>query len=200
MEPTEKKPLPAPLSLFLCFAKIGLFTFGGGLAMLSFIERECAEKRGWITHDEMLEMTVLSEATPGPIAVNAATYVGWRRAGFWGAVCATAGVVLPSVAVILLIAAFLDGFLEIAWVRNAFRGIKLAVGLLIVDAGARLLKKVPKQPTELLLTVLCFAAMLTADVLMWNVSALSLLLLSAVLSAAVFWFRRLGAKRKGDPT
>ena len=144
MDQTRKQTrLPLPLELFLSFAKIGLFTFGGGLAMLSLIERTCVEKKKWITHDEMLELTVLSEATPGSIAVNGATYVGYRQKGVWGAVCATVGVVLPSFAVILLIALFLDHFLSIVWVANAFKGIKAAVGLLILDAGIRMLKKMP---------------------------------------------------------
>ena len=199
MADKEKRALPLPLSLFLCFAKIGLFTFGGGLAMLSLIERECVEKRRWITHDEMLEMTVLSEATPGPIAVNAATYVGWRKAGFWGAACATVGVVLPSVAVILLLAAFLDGFLEIVWVKNAFRGVKAAVGLLIADAGIRLLKKIPKKPFDLFLVSGCFAAVLIADIFAWSISSLTVMLTAAALSAAVFLTRSLaGRKKEGE--
>ena len=111
------------LALFLTFAKIGLFTFGGGYAMIFMIENVCVEKKQWITHDEMMEITVIAESTPGPIAINAATYVGYKRGGIWGSVWATIGVVLPSFVIIYLISSVLDNFLEIVWIANAFRGI-----------------------------------------------------------------------------
>ena len=194
MEKESKKALPLPLALFARFAKIGLFTFGGGYAMLSLIERECAEKKKWITHDEMLELTVLAEATPGSIAVNGATYVGYRQAGVLGAVCATLGVVLPSFAVILLIAAFFNDFLAVKWVASAFKGVKLAVGLLIVDAGARMLKKTPKK--ALPLTGCAFAAMLLINVFAWNFSSLWLLLIAGAASALAYGVKALAEKRK----
>lgn len=92
------------LDLFLTFAKIGLFTFGGGYAMISLIDRSCVEKKRWISHDEMMDITVLAESTPGPIAINCATYVGYKQKGLAGAVAATVGMVLPSFCIILLIA------------------------------------------------------------------------------------------------
>ena len=198
MAQESKKQMPMPVSLFWQFAKIGLFTFGGGLAMLSLIERACVEKKQWITHDEMLEMTVLAEATPGPIAVNAATYVGYKKKGFLGAVCATFGVVLPSFLVILAISVFFDRFLEIVWVRHAFCGIKIAVALLITDAGVRLMRKLPKKPLPLLLAGGCFAAMLLTDIFAWNVSSLTLMLAAGAVSAAVFAVRSLKEKRGGE--
>jgi chromate transporter len=129
------------LQLFLVFFKIGAFTFGGGYAMLSIITDNCVERKGWITHDEMMDITVIAETTPGPVAINCATFVGHKRAGFWGAVCATLGVVLPSFLVIYAISMFLEGFLEITLIANAFKGIKIAVGFLILQAGLKLQKQ-----------------------------------------------------------
>lgn len=119
--------------LFLTFAKIGLFTFGGGYAMISLIENSCVEKKGWITHDEMMNVTVIAESTPGPIAINCATFVGYKQKGLIGAIAATIGMVLPSFCIIFLISMFLDNFLEIAWIAHAFVGIKIAVGNLRHD-------------------------------------------------------------------
>ena len=122
------------MELFFTFVKIGLFTFGGGYAMISMIENNCVEKKAWITHDEMMDVTVIAESTPGPIAINCATFTGYKKAGFLGALVATLGIVVPSFIVIFLISMFLDNFLEITIVANAFKGIKVGVGLLIIDA------------------------------------------------------------------
>ena len=98
------------LELFLTFAKIGLFTFGGGYAMISIIENKCVEEKKWITHDEMMNMTVIAESTPGPIAINCATYTGYKKAGFIGALVATLGMTLPSFILIFFISMFFDNF------------------------------------------------------------------------------------------
>ena len=94
------------LKLFLTFFEIGLFTFGGGYAMISLIENNCVEKKKWITHDEMMNITVIAESTPGPIAINCATYVGLKKGGFLGALLATLGVVVPSFIIIFLISMY----------------------------------------------------------------------------------------------
>ena len=127
--------------LFLTFAKIGLFTFGGGYAMIPLIRNACVEKKRWITHDEMMNVTVIAESTPGPIAINCATFVGYRQKGVAGAAAATAGIVLPSFCIIFLISMFLDHFLEITWIAHAFMGIRAAVGILIVDAAVKCFRK-----------------------------------------------------------
>ncbi len=129
------------LDLFLTFAKVGLFTFGGGYAMLALIENTCVEKKQWITHDEMMNITVVAESTPGPIAINCATYVGYKQKGFAGALIATIGMILPSFCIIFAISKFLDHFLEITWIAHAFQGIKIAVGILILDAAIKMLQK-----------------------------------------------------------
>ena len=122
------------LELFLTFAKIGLFTFGGGYAMISLIEDICVEQKKWITHEEMVNVTIVAESTPGPIAINCATYVGYRQKGFLGSMVTTLGIVLPSFVIIYIISMFLDNFLEITVIASAFKGIKLAVGLLILNS------------------------------------------------------------------
>ena len=129
------------LELFLSFAKIGLFTFGGGYAMIALIEDECVEKKKWITQDEMMDITVIAESTPGPIAINCATFTGYRQAGLSGALAATLGMVMPSFLVIYLISMFMDSFLDIPIIAAAFRGIKVCVGILIVDAAMGMIRK-----------------------------------------------------------
>lgn len=133
------------MELFFTFVKIGLFTFGGGYAMISMIENNCVEKKAWITHDEMMDVTVIAESTPGPIAINCATFTGYKKAGFLGALAATLGIVVPSFIVIFLISMFLDNFLEITIVANAFKGIKVGVGLLILDAAITMINKMQKR-------------------------------------------------------
>lgn len=133
------------LDLFLTFAKIGLFTFGGGYAMISMIENACVENKQWITHDDMMNVTVIAESTPGPIAINCATFVGYRQKGVAGALIATLGMVLPSFVIIYLISMFLDNFLEITLIANAFQGIKIAVGILILDAAITMIKKITQE-------------------------------------------------------
>ena len=98
------------LDLFLTFAQIGLFTFGGGYAMISLIENACVERKHWITHDDMMNITVIAESTPGPIAVNCATFVGYRQNGLFGALAATLGLILPSFVIIYAVSVFLDSF------------------------------------------------------------------------------------------
>ena len=126
--------MPLLLDLFLTFAKIGAFTFGGGYAMLSVISENCVDKKKWITADDMMNITVIAETTPGPISVNCATFTGYRTAGVLGAICATVGLVLPSFVIIYLISLFLDSVLEISFVAYAFTGVKIGVGLLVLHA------------------------------------------------------------------
>ena len=130
--------------LFLTFAKVGLFTFGGGYAMISIIENACVEQKKWITHDEMMNITVIAESTPGPIAINSATFVGYRTAGVLGSACATLGVVLPSVVIILLISGILREFQHIKAVQYAFNGIRAGVLALLVKSLWNMYKKSPK--------------------------------------------------------
>ncbi len=178
------------LDLFLTFARIGLFTFGGGYAMISLIERSCVEKKHWITHDEMMNVTVIAESTPGPIAINCATFVGYRQKGLPGAIAATAGMVLPSFCIIFLIAMFLDNFMEIPWIAHAFSGIKIAVGILILDAAIKMIGKMQKKPIPLSIMLCAFLAMLLIDSFALRISSITLMLAAAGVSIAVYLAKR----------
>ena len=179
--------------LFLSFAKIGAFTFGGGYAMLSLIEDHCVEKRQWITHDEMMNVTVIAESTPGPISINCATYVGYKQAGLPGAVLATLGVVLPSFIIIFIISKFLDRFLDVPIIAHAFQGIRLAVGLLILNAGIKMLKKTEKKLLPMSILLGSFLVLLLGDLLALDFSSIALMLIAAAISMCAF----LLAKRRG---
>ena len=174
------------LDLFLTFAKIGLFTFGGGYAMISMIENNCVERKRWITHDEMMNVTVIAESTPGPIAINCATFTGYKKAGFIGALVATLGMVVPSFVVIYLISMFLDNFLELTIIANAFRGIKIAVGILILDAAITMIKKMHKRKLPRVIMVCSCIVMLCINIFAWDVSSISLMLVAAVVSLTIF--------------
>ena len=186
------------LTLFLTFAKIGLFTFGGGYAMISIIENICVEQRKWITHDEMMDVTVIAESTPGPSAINCATYVGYRRKGVWGAIAATFGVVLPSFIIIYLISVFLSNFLEITWIANAFKGIRIAVGILILDAGLKMFMKMKKKTVPCVIMGCSFTAMLLISAFSWSFSSVFLMLIAAVVSLAIFMIRGTPSEKGGE--
>lgn len=181
------------LDLFLTFAKAGLFTFGGGYAMISVIEHACVEKKQWITHDDMMNVTVIAESTPGPIAINCATFVGYRQKGIAGAAAATIGMVLPSFVIIFLISRFLDNFLEITLIANAFQGIKIAVGILILDAAVTMIGKLPKKPVPRIIMLCSFAAMLLINIFSWSFSSIGLMLAAAAVSLVLLLIQ-------GDPT
>ena len=171
--------------LLLTFLKIGLFTFGGGYAMISMIGDSCVEKKKWITQDDMMNITIIAESTPGPIAINCATFVGYQQAGFAGALTATLGIVLPSFLIIYAISMFFDHFLEITVIANAFRGIRIAVGFLILDAGLTMKKKLPRKLLPQAILGGSFAAMLLIGIFSWNFSSISLMLLAAAVRLAV---------------
>ena len=174
------------LELFLTFARIGLFTFGGGYAMIPLIEDICVEKKKWITHDEMMNLAVIAESTPGPIAINCATFVGFRQGGLTGAAAATVGMTVPSFCIIFLISMFLDDFLTITWIAHAFMGIKIAVGILIVDAAVKMIRKMKKKPVPLAFLICAFLAMLVIDIFALRISSITLMLTAGVISLAIF--------------
>ena len=172
--------------LFLILAKIGLFTFGGGYAMLSLIENNCVEKKKWITHDEMMNVTVIAESTPGPIAINCATFVGFKQAGLLGALIATFGMVFPSFVIIYTVSMFLDNFLEITLIANAFKGIKVAVGILVLDAAITMIRKMHRRVLPKVIMLCSFAAMLLINIFAWDFSSIALMLVAAAISLAIF--------------
>jgi len=181
------------LDLFLVFAKIGLFTFGGGYAMISLIEDACVKRKKWITHEEMMDITVIAESTPGPIAINAATFVGHKQAGIPGSVVATVGIVLPSFLVIFLISSVLDSFLEITWIAHAFKGIKIGVGLIILRVAINMVKKMKPQPMPRIIAGCAFVVILAVNFLALKFSSITLMILAGAVSLGIF----LAKSRKG---
>lgn len=178
--------MPILLQLFLTFAKIGAFTFGGGYAMLSIISENCVEKKKWISADDMMNITVIAETTPGPVSVNCATFTGYRTAGIAGAVAATVGLVMPSFFVIFLISLFLDNLLEITLIAYAFTGIKIGVGFLVLDAALGMMKKLSKDlKNQVFLWGAC-AVMLLTDILAINFSTITMMVICAVISLALY--------------
>ena len=149
--------------LFLTFLKIGAFTFGGGYAMIPLIQREVVEKNKWLTDEDILEIVAIAESTPGPIAVNAATFVGYKAAGFFGAFFCTLGVVLPSFLIILAISFVLEAFQGLKAVQYAFNGIRAGVVALILKALITMYKKCPKGPVSYIVMAASFVAVAVFD-------------------------------------
>lgn len=182
--------MPILLDLFLTFAKVGAFTFGGGYAMLSVISDACVDKKKWITADDMMNITVIAETTPGPVSVNCATFTGYRTKGVAGAIAATAGLVTPSFIVIYLISLFLDRFLEYPIVANAFTGIKIGVGFLVLEAALGMMKKLEKDSlTKIFLWGACGIILLT-DMLAINFSTITMMVMCAGFSLAIYVARK----------
>ena len=154
--------------------------------MISLIEHTCVDQKAWITHDDMMNVTVIAESTPGPIAINCATFVGYRQKGFVGALVATLGMTLPSFCMIYLISMFLDDFLDIVWIANAFEGIKIAVGLLILDVALTMLKKARKKRITDVIMMCSFGAMLSIDLFALHFSTIALLLVAGIVSLILF--------------
>ena len=173
-------------SLMLTFMKIGAFTFGGGYALISAMRNECVDKKKWITGEEFANIAAISETTPGPIAINCATFTGYRQAGVSGAAVATLGIVLPSFAIIFLVSMFLDNMLEIAVIANAFKGVRIGVGVLILTVAVKMLRNMPKKALPVLITIFAFVASLLINLLGLNFSGIYLVLISGAVGYLAF--------------
>ncbi|HBG32307.1 MAG: chromate transporter [Tenericutes bacterium GWD2_38_27] len=164
------------LELFWTFFKIGAMTFGGGLAMMPIMRREVVEKEHWVDDDDIIQILVISETTPGVFAVNAATFIGYKIAGFWGSVVATLGVVVPSFIIISIISLFIVQFKELTLVSYAFYGIQAGVSILILRAAMKLSKKVH---FNIFATAIFAASIVVA--LFTGISVIYILIVSAIL-------------------
>ena len=184
------------LKLFLVLFKIGLFTFGGGYAMISLLENEFVAKRKWLESDEFLNVVAIAESTPGPVAINAATYVGYKLAGFWGSLSATVAVALPSFAIIFLISLFFDAFLSLKYVAYAFDGIQVCVIFLILNAGVKMLLKLERNVWNILITSAVIAAMITLSVLSIAFSSVWYILITAGLALLLYLISYFNARRR----
>ena len=184
--------MPLLLDLFCAFFRIGLFTFGGGYAMLPLLQREIVEKKHWATEEELLDYFAVGQCTPGIIAVNTATFVGFKEKKLSGAVFATLGIVSPSLVIITVIAALLSNFSHIAAVQNAFAGIRVAVCVLILNSIVKLWKKSVVDK----LTLGVFIAVFLGSVLLSHVSPVVFIVAAAVLGIVVRVWLRTGKEGK----
>ena len=177
------------LDLFLIFFKLGLFTFGGGYAMIPTIKEIIIEKKKWITEDELLDIIAISESTPGPIAVNLATYIGYTKKGVLGSVISTLGVTLPSLIIIYLISLFFKQFMEFTYVLYAFKGIKCVVAVLIIFAGIDMLKKIKKSIFNYVVFVIIFLLMILFE-LFGGISSIFLILIGGIIGIMITAFSK----------
>ncbi|MCR5491051.1 MAG: chromate transporter [Bacilli bacterium] len=168
------------LKLFLVFFKIGLFTFGGGYAMIPLIKEEIVEKRQWISNDELIEIIAIAESTPGPIAINVATYIGYKNKKILGSVFSTLGVVLPSLIIIIALSYIYNAFIENQYVQYAFVGIKCAVAILILKAGIDMIIKAEKKLFFILLFLFSAAMMICIELFSWPISSIFLILFGGI--------------------
>ena len=172
--------------LFWTFFKIGLFTFGGGYAMIATVKEAVVDKKKWLDEEEFLQIIAIAESTPGPIAINMATYVGYKKKGVRGSAMATAGVVLPSLLIIFTISLFLEAFMANKYVAYAFAGIRCAVAFLILRAGFNLLSKAGKKLPSMVTFGAVFAALLVLEWFAVSVSAIWWILGGGLLGIAVY--------------
>ena len=169
------------LQLFIDYFKIGLFTFGGGLSMISLIQKTFVEKRKFITDDELLSITAIAESTPGVIAVNTATYIGYKVAGFFGSFFSTIGVVLPSFIIILIISYFYDAFIEIKLIQYLISGLAVGVTYLLFRAGFKVYKTYEKNWLGYIIIALSFVAILSFKIFNINFSSIYIILIGGAL-------------------
>ena len=181
-------------TLFFTFFKIGLFTFGGGYAMIALLEEEFIQRRRWLDKDEFLDMTAIAESTPGPVAINSATYLGYKLAGVPGAATATVAVCLPSFLIIYAISLFFEQFTQLTVIANAFKGIQVCVIYLIFSAGVRMLKALDKSPFATGVLAAVMLVMVGLSLAGASVSSILLILLSGAAGVAA-WL--IGRRKEG---
>ena len=190
MKLSVAEKLKESLKMFLVFFKIGLFSFGGGYAMLAMIEHEVVDKRSWLTHGELLDIFAIAESTPGAISINIATFIGTKRAGVLGGCITTLGVVLPAFLVILALSYILDLVRDNKWVNALFTGVRVGVVVLIIHAALKFLKEMKKKVLTVLLAVamFCLAAFADINVIYLMLGSIGISIVAVAL--AHFWARR----------
>ena len=184
-------------NLFLTMLKIGLFTFGGGYAMIALLENEFVSKKEWIEKDEFLDMVAIAESTPGPIAINAATYIGYKLLGFLGSLTATVAICIPSFIIIYAISLFFDAFLSLTLVAYAFRGIQVCVIWLILSAGLKMLKQMRRTVFNILVLSTVILCMVAFSVFSVSFSTIFYILISGGIGLFMYLIG-LFRKRKED--
>ena len=184
------------LSMFLTMFKIGLFTFGGGYAMIALLENEFVEKKKYLPKEEFLDMVAIAESTPGPIAINSATYLGYKRLGVLGSLSATVGVVLPSFIIIFVISLFFDAFLSLKPVEYAFRGIQVCVVYLIFSAGWKMLKSVKKTVFSITIVSAVFLCMVVLSLFAVKLSTILYILICGCVGLFVYLLNTMKKKKE----
>ena len=184
------------LSLFLTMLKIGLFTFGGGYAMIALLENEFVEKKKWLNKDEFLDVAAIAESTPGPIAINAATYIGYKNSGVIGSMIATLGICIPSFVIIYAISLFFDAFLSFTLVAYAFKGIQICVVYLILTAGLKMLKQMKKTAFNMIIISITLICMIVFSLFAVKFSTIFYILISGACGVAVYLLDKIRKEEK----
>ena len=184
------------LSLFLTMLKIGLFTFGGGYAMIALLENEFVEKKKWLEKDEFLDVAAIAESTPGPIAINAATYIGYKNSGMIGSMIATLGICIPSFVIIYAISLFFDAFLSLTLVAYAFKGIQICVVYLILTAGLKMLKQMKKNVFHMIILSITLICMIVFSLFAVKFSTIFYILISGACGVAVYLLGKIRKEEK----
>ena len=183
-------------ALFFTMLKIGLFTFGGGYAMIALLENEFVEKKKYLQKDEFLDMVAIAESTPGPIAINAATYIGYKRAGLLGSAMATIGVCIPSFVIIYIISLFFDAFLSLKLVEYAFRGIQVCVVYLIFSAGLKMLKQMKKTTLSVTIVSAVVLCMLLFSLFALKFSTIFYILICGCIGLVSFALKQIKTRKE----
>ena len=186
------------LNLFLTMFKIGLFTFGGGYAMIALLENEFVEKKKYLEKEEFLDMVAIAESTPGPIAINSATYLGYKGLGVLGSALATLGVVLPSFIIIFIISLFFDAFLSLKLVEYAFRGIQVCVIYLIFSAGMKMFKSIKKTAISMTIFSAVLLTMLILSLFAVKFSTIFYILICGTIGLCAFFFAEMRKRKEGE--
>ena len=193
---TLVKKIKGYLSLFLTMLKIGLFTFGGGYAMIALFENEFVEKKKWLEKDEFLDVAAIAESTPGPIAINAATYIGYKNAGIIGSIIATLGICIPSFVIIYAISLFFDAFLSLTLVAYAFKGIQICVVYLILTAGLKMLAHMKKNAFNIIIISITLICMVVFSLFAVKFSTIFYIMISGACGVVVYLLGKIRKEEK----
>lgn len=193
---TLVKKIKGYLSLFLTMLKIGLFTFGGGYAMIALFENEFVEKKKWLEKDEFLDVAAITESTPGPIAINAATYIGYKNAGIIGSIIATLGICIPSFIIIYAISLFFDAFLSLTLVAYAFKGIQICVVYLILTAGLKMLAHMKKNAFNIIIISITLICMVVFSLFAVKFSTIFYMMISGACGVVVYLLGKIRKEEK----
>lgn len=178
--------------------KIGMFTFGGGYAMINLLDNEFVERKKWLSSEEFMNLVTIAESTPGPIAINCSTYIGYKKAGFLGALFATLGMCIPSFTIIYLISLFFNQFLAISAVASAFKGIQVCVIFLILSAGLKMLKKIKKSAFNITVMAITFTAMILLSLFSVSFSSIFYILIFGLIGLLIYTVGYLRNKSEED--